>query len=66
MAPVPGRQLDGFAVKKNAEASDNLLNAESPPVLLVRGRLRPPKSFRLAYYFVSKIVSVIIPLDKKQ
>ena len=38
-----GVQLDGKAVKKIAEASKNLLNAESPSAPLVRGRLRPPK-----------------------
>ena len=41
MAPALGRQLDGFAVKANAEASKNHENVESASDLLVRGRLRP-------------------------
>ncbi|MBR5711799.1 MAG: hypothetical protein IKX40_13675 [Thermoguttaceae bacterium] len=41
MAPVPGGQLDGKSRQGKAETSNNLLNAKSPFVPLVRGRLRP-------------------------
>ena len=67
MASVPGRQLDGKAVKENAEASDNLLNAESPPVPIFRGSTRSgspvtplSRSFMLLFLLIKNSKSYIL------